>query len=159
MTITRGKEGLTLVEVLLAVGISALICSVLGAAIFQIVDRSAYNSDRLRALHDIHNAGRWLYLDGARAEATDLAPGAEPADTMRLDWTSRDGLQTSAYSLSGTELQRSHNGAITTVARYVSGAEFSMSRDRLITVNLASTPGSKGVSKEVTYRMWLRPRE
>ena len=75
---------------------------------------------------------------------------------MRLDWVADGVSHTARYTISGTELVRDHNGAVTTVARYVSNAEFSIS-NRLITVSLTSTPGSTGASKDITYNVWLRP--
>ena len=156
MNSTRGQDGFTLVEVLIALGIAALITSALGTAIFQILDRSARGGETVRALNDIQNAGQWLYLDGERAETTDLEESASPVDNMRLDWVTDGVSHTATYTIDGTELVRDHNGVLTTVARYVSNADFSIS-NRLITVNLTSTPGSTGTSKDITYNIWLRP--
>ena len=161
MKIVREQKGFTLVEILIALGITALVAGTLGTAIFQIFDRSARGNDTLKALNDIHNAGRWLYLDGERAETTDLVdatPPVPPVNAMSLSWTSDGQLHTATYSLSGTELVRNHNGTVTTVARYVSSVDFSIS-NRLIKIDLTSTPGSTGVSKQVTYHSWLRPTD
>ena len=156
MNSIRRQDGFTLVEILVALGIAALITSVLGTAIFQILDRSARGGETVRALNDIQNAGQWLYLDGERAETTDLVDNFPPVDRMRLDWVADGVSHTATYTISGTELERDHNGTVTTVARYVSNAEFSIS-NRLITVSLTSTPGSTGASKDITYNVWLRP--
>ena len=156
MNSIRRQDGFTLIEVLIALGIAALITGVLGTAIFQILDRSARGGETVRALNDIQNAGQWLYLDGERAETTDLVESASPVDNMRLDWVADSQSHTVSYSISGTELVRDHNGVVTTVARYVSNADFSIS-NRLITINLTSTPGSTGASKDITYNVWLRP--
>lgn len=156
MNSIRRQDGFTLVEILVALGIAALITTVLGTAIFQILDRSARGGETVRALNDIQNAGQWLYLDGERAETTDLVDNDPPVDRMRLDWVADGVSHTAIYTISGTELERDHNGTVTTVARYVSNADFSIS-NRLITVNLTSTPGSTGASKDITYNIWLRP--
>lgn len=152
----RRQDGFTLVEILMALGIAAMISGVIGTAIFQILDRSARGGEMVRALNDIQNAGQWLYLDGERAETTNLVENDPPVTSMVLNWVADGQGHTASYSISGTELVRDHNGALTTVARYVSNADFSIS-NRLITVNLTSTPGSTGASKDITYNIWLRP--
>ena len=156
MNSIRRQDGFTLVEVLIALGIAALITSTIGTAIFQILDRSARGGETVRALNDIQNAGQWLYLDGERAETTDLVENDPSVASMVLSWVADGQSHTVSYSITGTELVRDHNGVVTTVARYVSNADFSIS-NRLITVNLTSTPGSTGASKDITYSIWLRP--
>ncbi len=152
----RRQGGFTLVEVLIALGIAAMITGVIGTAIFQILDRSARGGETVRALNDIQNAGQWLYLDGERAETTLLVENDPPVNSLELSWVADGQSHTVLYSISGTELLRDHDGVVTTVARYVSNADFSIS-NRLITVNLTSTPGSTGASKDITYSIWLRP--
>lgn len=156
MNSIRRQGGFTLVEILIALGIAALITSALGTAIFQILDRTAKGGETVRALNDIQNAGQWLYLDGERAETTDLIENDPPVSSMVLNWVTDGVSHTATYTISGTELERDHNGVVTTVARYVSNVDFSIS-NRLITVNMTSTPGSTGVSKDITYNIWLRP--
>ncbi len=159
MTDFADQRGLTLVELLLALGISALISGTLGTAIHQFVMASERGNDDLRALHDVQNAGFWLTLDGERAEGTNLVDGAPPAQSMTLSWTIGGQAHTSAYSLSETALNRDHNGTITTVARHVASAQFSLA-GRVITVTMTSTPAGRwGVSEQATYKVWLRPTE
>lgn len=156
MKLMKQERGFTLVEILLAMGITALITGVLGTAIFQIFDRSATGQDTLRALSDIQNAGQWIYLDGEKAETSDLLNNAAPVSSMTLSWSTEGAPHTAVYTLTNSELVRNHNGVQTTVARYLSGAEFSII-DNLITAKLTSSPGSGGVSKEVSYNVWVRP--
>ncbi len=156
MTLLKQQRGFTLVEILLALGITAMITGVMGTAIFQIFDRSASGQDTLRALSDIQNAGQWIYLDGEKAESSDHINNAPPVNTMTLSWSTEGTPHTAIYALTGTALVRNHNGVETTVARYLSGAEFSISDD-LIAIKLTSSPGNGGVSKEVDYNVWVRP--
>lgn len=151
------QRGVTLVELLAATAISALIVTTLGTALHQFIRTSERGNDELRALHDVQNAGFRLALDGERAEATNLVDGALPVESMTLSWTSGGEAHTSTYSLSGTELKRDHNGTIITVARHVSAVEFSIA-GRVLTVTMTSTPeGRWGVSEQATYKIWLRP--
>ncbi len=154
-----GQKGITLVEVLVATAITGLIAGALGTAIHQFITTSERGNQELRALNDVRNAGHWLTLDGRRAEATNLADGAPPAATMTLSWTSAGQVHTSTYSLSGNELKRDLNGTVTTVARYVSTAGFSLA-GQLFTATLTSTPeGRFAVSEQATYKVWLRPTD
>lgn len=153
----RDQKGLTLVEVLMAAGISMLIASTLGTALHQFIMTSERGNDELRALLDVQNAGHWLNLDGKTAKATNLIDGALPAESITLSWTSGGQAHTSTYSLSGTDFKRDHNGTVTTVARHVSGLEFSIA-GRVMNVTITSTPeGRWGVSEQATYKIWLRP--
>ncbi len=152
-----GQQGIMLIELLVAVGITAMITAVLGSTIFQVVGVSERGSNRLKVLHDLENAAHWINLDGGRAEASDLTP--EPVDAMTLSWMEGDEPHSVTYSLSGTNLQRNHNGEVSTVARYVSSVGFSLS-DGLITVAMTSSPGGRwGISKDMTLKVWLRPTE
>ena len=98
MKLLRREKGFALVEVLLAMGITALVTGVLGTAIFQILDRSASGQDTLRALSDIQNAGQWIYLDGEKAEASDLINSAAPVNSMTLTWSSESTPHTARNS-------------------------------------------------------------
>ena len=151
MNSIRRQDGFTLIEVLIALGIAALITTALGTAIFQILDRTAKGGETVRALNDIQNAGQWLYLDGERAETTDLIENDPPVSSMVLNWVTDGNAHTATYTISGTELLRDHNGVVTTVARYVSNADFSIS-NRLITVNLTSTTWTSGIISKTNSR-------
>ncbi|MCH8826583.1 MAG: type II secretion system protein [Chloroflexi bacterium] len=156
MKLLKQQRGFALVEILLAMGVTALVTGVIGTAIFQIYDRSASGQDTLRALSDIQNAGQWIYLDGEKAESSNLIDNAAPVSSMTLSWTTEGTPHTATYTLTGPALIRNHNGVETTVARYLSGADFAILND-LITINLTSAPGNGGVSKQVTYNVWVRP--
>jgi len=154
-----GQKGVMLLELLVAAGITAMIAAVLSSTVFQLVGVSERGSDRLKALHDLENVAHWINLDGGRAEASDLTPGAQPVDAVTLSWTEGDEPHSVTYSFSGTNLQRNHNGKVSTVARYVSSVGFSLS-DGLITVAMTSSPeGRWGISKDMTLKVWLRPTE
>lgn len=159
MNRNAGQKGIVLLELVVAAGITAMIATVLSSTIFQVVGVSERGSDRLKALHAVQNAAHWVNLDAGRAEASDLTPGAQPVDAMTLTWTEGAEPHSVTYSLSGTDLRRNHNGQVSTVARYVSSAGFSLF-DGVITVAMTSSPGGRwGISKDMTLKVWLRPTE
>ena len=110
----KDQIGLTLVEVLVAAGISILIASTLGTALHQFIITSERGNDALRALHDVQNAGYWINRDGKGAEATNLVDGAPPAGSMTLNWTSGGQAHTSTFSLSPVQ---NSNGTIMATSR------------------------------------------
>ncbi len=148
-----------MVEVLVATAITGLIAGALGTAIHQFITTSERGNQELRALNDVRNAGHWLTLDGQRAQSTNLVDGASAVGNVTLSWTTEGQVYTSTYSLSGPELKRDLNGTVTTVARHVSTAGFSLV-GQLLTATLTSTPeGRSAVSEQATYKVWLRPTD
>jgi prepilin-type N-terminal cleavage/methylation domain-containing protein len=155
--IKQGEKGMTLIELLVATAIMAMIIGVIGLAIYQFLSVTERSNSDLSALHGVENAARWISRDGQMAEATDLVPGAPHVDSVRLNWTDGYGaLHSSAYSLSGTELERNYDGTVITVARHISAIEFSINGD-LLTVHIeSSVPGRWHETQEMTYKVCLR---
>ena len=148
---------MTLIELLVATAIMAMIMGVIGSAIYQFFSITERGNTDLSALHDVENAARWISRDGQMAAATDLVPGDPPVDSIRLNWTDERGeLHSSTYSLSGTELERNYDGTVITVARHISAIEFSIT-DNLLTVHIeSSVPGRWQETQEMTYKVCLR---
>lgn len=150
-----GQHGVTLVELLVATAIASIILGVMARA-WDVIFQSQGAGDALvSASVDLQNATYWITLDGQMAQATDLVDGAPPVSSMTLTWGG--GSQTSAYSLSGTELRRNRNGTVKTIAWNVSSAGFSL-QGRIITVTLYLVPPGKwGLSQQATFYVRLRP--
>jgi Tfp pilus assembly protein PilW len=70
----RGESGASLVELLVAVAISAVVLSMVGMAVYQFYAISTFGNARLAVLHDLQNAGLWLGRDST--EASSFTPGA-----------------------------------------------------------------------------------
>lgn len=158
MTKMSDQRGMTLIELLVATAITALIVALIGSVIYQFISVTERGNAQLSALHDIQNAARWISHDGQMAESTDLIDGDPPVSSVRLDWTDEYGTSHfSTYSLSGTELQRNCDGSVITVARHISAAEFSITGDVLTAKLKSSPPGRWGVSEEETLKVCLRP--
>ena len=154
----NSQKGMALVELLVAVAITGLIVGGLGTAIYMIVTATERGNDEATVLHDIRNPSYWISYDAQMAETTDLNEGAL-VDHVTLEWIDEHGnSHYSSYSLSGTELKRTYDGMTTTVARYVSSVEFSISGN-LLTFHLESAMGGRwDVSQETTGIACLRPK-
>lgn len=156
MMLFKRSQGITLVEVLIAAGIFALVAATLSGAVFQVVEQTRLINGRVSAMNDLRIAGSWLTRDGERSESTDLVDLAAPVATMSLSWTSEGLPVSSNFYLSGTDLKRSSNGDIISIARNVSSVEFSIAGN-LITIDLDLSTANGSIEKQARYHVFLRP--
>lgn len=64
----KRQEGMTMVELIMAVAITGIIVAFLGTAIYQIFTVSGYGNDQLTAQHELQNAATWFNLDTQGAQ-------------------------------------------------------------------------------------------
>ncbi|MFP3975511.1 MAG: PulJ/GspJ family protein [Chloroflexota bacterium] len=144
------QSGMTLVESLIAIAISGLIASALGTAVFQLVTFSERGTDEMTAVHNIQNAARWVSRDCQEASNATLGDGGELYLTL-------PGNSTVNYFLSGTELRRESNSSQISVSRNVGNVNFDVD-GRVVTMTLTVSPqGRWEISRERTYKVYLRP--
>ena len=114
----------------------------------------ARDSANLGANHTIQSGASSLSKDLQMAASTDLVHAAPPVSSATLSWTdeynSTGTYHSSTYSLSGTDLRRDYDGAVTTVARNISAIDFSIN-SKVVTVAITSG------GKQLTYTFALRP--
>ena len=153
------QKGMTLVEVLIACTITAMIIGGLSVAIYMITNVTERGKAESSALHDIQKAAYWISNDAQMAWTTGLPDGGPAVDSMILEWTDGYGDSHScSYWLSDTELQRNYDGNITTAAWYVTSIEFSISGD-VLTFRIESTPpGRWQISRQTTSKACLRAK-
>ena len=146
----KEERGFTLVELLIATAVTGLIVSVLGTAIFQILNVTEYGNDKMVATHELQNAAHWFSLDGQRAIT--VSGGSELVLTLPDE-------SSITYSMVGTELRRTAGGSQMTIAQNITSADFSI-ENRVITMTITSSPeGRQNVSEQGTYKVYLRPSE
>jgi type II secretory pathway pseudopilin PulG len=146
----KKQEGITVVELLIAMAVTGIIVGFLGTAIYQIITVAGYGNDRLTAMHELQNASHWFSLDGQGARA------ATGGDELVLTLSDNSTIN---YSLVGTELRRTAAGAQMTLARNIVGATFSV-EDRVLTMFLTSSPeGRDDVTVDTTLKVYFRPEE
>ena len=157
MMALRRQDGITLVEMLVAVAISSMVAAGLGTALHQFLTTSERTRVAQGALHDVQNTGHWLTIDGKRATSTSLPDGSSDPNAMALAWTLDSIVHTITYRRDGTELKRDYNGAEITIARNVTDVSFSRS-GQLITVDLESSPAGRwDFNKNASFKIWIRP--
>ena len=91
-----GEKGYTLIELLVAITITALVSGVAGAAIFQIFRNIERNNDHMTVVHQVQNAGHWISRDAQMAESV-ITDNLTLPDFLILNWTEWDDAGDSIY--------------------------------------------------------------
>lgn len=150
------KRGLTLVEIILALFIAAVLVGALVPTIYQTWQATIEGNARLLMADDLRTLNNWLTRDTQMAY-----PGCSSGGVGTLNLCLSDGY-TSTYTVHGSELQRilSQQGAspmTLTVARQVASpadVHFGLG-DGLLTATITFTVGS---AREVAVlHAWFRP--
>ncbi len=143
----RSEQGLTLVELLIAIAITGVLTTVLGTVVYQLYTTTEYGSGRFTSLHELQNAAYRFNMDGQMAVSA--VGGASLTLTLPTS-------QVVTYTLSGTNLQRTSGGPTLMLAQNISSISFSVSR-QLVTMNITSSPsGRMDTSEQGTYKVYLR---
>ena len=129
-SIHKNQKGFTLIELIVALAITALIIGAIVMSIFQVFIVNALSSNHMLAVRQVQNAGYWINRDVQMAQsvATDAGATGFPLDVTWEEW---DGtLNEVTYTLEDGEIKRSHsvNGggpSVIVVAQYINSAETS----------------------------------
>lgn len=101
----HGQRGFTLVELLVAIPISAIVVAAATVGLMQLLD-SKDASAHMLTMRQVQTAGYWMSTDGLQAETATLTPG-DPVTggfPLTLVWTDPDdnSRHTVVYSVGGT---------------------------------------------------------
>ncbi len=156
MKFNRNRQGMTLVEMLIALGISVVIIGGLAASVYTIMNVTGRGNAEITALRDVQSVSYWINNDAQMARDVTLI-GGDPGNGMILDWDDSLGNpQSSNYTLSGSELLRNYNGISSAIAWNVSSVEFTVTNG-VLTYSFVSTPqGRWDISRQVTGQVYLR---
>jgi hypothetical protein len=167
MKALRSQSGLTLIELLVAVPMAALVVAAASAATFQIL-ASGDAGNYVRAYREVQTAGYWLSRDGVQAQA--VADGPNNGFPLSLEWSEWSGTEHDiTYDLQDMPTgdlkylrrQESVNGeppATMTVARYVSATETSVTWDAgegVLNLAIEAHVGEQTAAR--SYRIKPRP--
>jgi len=139
------RNGYTLVEVIAYLAVTGILMGVLVPFLFNITRGTKDTVDETTSIIQVQIAGTSISRDIKMAADTILADAAAGVlDNLTLQWSNEyqdiyvD--HTVQYYLSGEELLRDYDGAVTTVASYISDVEFSRSGS-VITVTITAAAG------------------
>ena len=152
-----GESGMTLVELLMALGIGGLVIGLVASSLTQFLGVTARGHDKLAVAHDYRDAFNWLNHDAQMAVAS-LAT-AEPGN-LALTWVDAPTGDSHEvrYTQSGSELVRTEtvNGETSSrpVARGLapSGLTASKSGD-VLTVSIANDQGEQPETRTEIVQM------
>ena len=158
MSLLRGRRlqrGFTLIEIVMALGVSALIASAATATIYQVFMNNTKDTTRMTAVKQVENALHFIVRDVQMAQEiqTDGLAGDE---VLRLRWVDWDDVSYQVtYYLDNGELTREYqrtgeDGQTTSVCRYI--LQLSVSPQPYetgdLTVNITATIGGSHPSTE-----------
>ncbi|UCG10730.1 MAG: prepilin-type N-terminal cleavage/methylation domain-containing protein [Dehalococcoidia bacterium] len=113
----RGERGATIIELVVAITIMALVSGAATAATFQVFKCTERNSEYMTALNQVQNAAYWISHDAQMAQSITTENLTSP-DFLVLNWTEWDAEDNPVYhsatyfweDLSGGigKLKRSH---------------------------------------------------
>jgi len=150
------QKGMMLIELVIGGSIAAAISAGLGFAVFQMLTVTDRSNDVISTVHDVQSAVYQISYDAKMAGSTDLVEGNPATDDVLLDWIDGGGsAYFSRYYLSGTELLRDYNGSVTTVARYISSVEFTISGSNL-NYSIESSTGHLDTKESFSGTVLLR---
>lgn len=172
----RNQKGFTLVELMLAFVIAAIIAGGVTDVIFQVFTGNTRASNHMTAVRQVQNAGYWVSHDAQMAQNV-YANNLAGSDKLKLDWLKWGGTTENitcniTYSIvDGSKLQRreevttSGPPPVTTVstsvvARYIdpnqTSCDFTFSA-LVFTVRATVGSGLWAASENRTYEIFPRP--
>jgi hypothetical protein len=158
--VQKDQRGVTLIDLLLALPIAALVVAAATGATFQVLN-STHASNYMLAYRQVQTAGYWVSHDGIQAQ--NVSVPAYPGFPFTLGWTDWDDgeVHEVEYSLVAAELQRRETinggGTITTVE----GEDFDSSQTScewdgsVLTFRVTATVGQQTATR--TYGIKPRP--
>ncbi len=159
------QKGFTLIEILVVMAVGSVLMTGLVLTIYNVVWGSARSNNQVVALADINHAAWWLKKDIMMTQNTDLTDGV-PQSSVTLRWIDSTGFEpedqrihSSAYALSGNELQRTYEGTVSIAGRNITSIDFTRDGRVINVVITATAPGVPQQSKTLKFSVYMRSEE
>lgn len=85
----QSEKGFTLIELIGAVAVTALIAVAVTVVTFQVLKVAGQSNDQMTAIPQVQSAGYWISRDTQMAESV-VAANLEPPNFLILNWTEQD---------------------------------------------------------------------
>jgi prepilin-type N-terminal cleavage/methylation domain-containing protein len=170
--IGSNQKGFTLVELIMAMAVTAIIASAVTTVIYQVFNMNARSSNHMVAVRQVQNAGYWVSHDAQMAQSTNVTG----ADFLVLKWTDwNNGQNQVTYTLENASggvknLRRTYSidsgsGPVvqtnSLVGQYINPTltppPVFASNKLIFTVTATVGTGSKAVSETRIYEVKPRP--
>jgi len=168
--INTNQRGFTMIEVIMALAVTAIITGGITMTIFQVFDGNTRSSNHMIAVRQVQNAGYWISHDTQMAQSVALTAGPDgfPLTLTWADWDSGDVHKVVYTLLADNKLQREHYtnlnpDATTFVAEYIDPdpAKTNCYEDAdgvlIFTVTATVGSGSQEESETRVYEVMPRP--
>ncbi len=158
------SAGLTLIEVVVALGVISMVVGMAGSGIFQVLSFERSWQDGVTATVDLRRAGSRFAGDALNSEdALDSlgtrvgCPPAVPASSVDLSWTDTAGWpHTAAYNISAGSLVRVFDGQQNEMARRVVANSLQVSLcGQLLTMDL-QVEGGRDRIENIQLQTYMR---
>ena len=151
----QSERGATLMETVAAVGIMVMALTMVGLPLASALQQDEEWRADLIATGTLSRASGWVSRDAFAGETISLADGSGPVDSLRLDWFDTLGApHTATYTVDGSNLTRTYDGAGLIIARAVNSAGFTRAGE-LLTFTL-DVDGATGTTDSITSYFLLR---
>ena len=119
----RDEKGMTLVEILVVLAITAMITGILVTVIYQIYQITSWGNNELVVQHDLQNAATWLNRDVMKARSVEVSdsqmilaiPYYVIAETLEI----HTNAITYTFSITDSTLTRDSGDSMLIVARHI----------------------------------------
>jgi len=146
------KAGFSLLEFAISLGFMASLGGLIAGSSFLSIRTGAETGARADLAVETATSTRWLLRDIHRAEATTLIDGGAAASSGTFSWVD-GGAVVCVYSLNGTDLVRNCGSSVFTVARSISGLQFSRTGDLVTAVYTITPTEAPGISEQITLNV------
>ena len=155
------QKGLTLVELLIAMVVGAMIAGAVVASMFQLFTVSDRNSNYNAAFTQVQNAGYWVSHDAVQITQEPTFDSGNLVTLDWVDWDDNDAHQV-VYTLEGSgQLKRTYSindvlQETIVIAQYIDPGNTNCSWDgNVLTLVITAQVGDQTVTR--TYKVEARP--
>ena len=158
---TRSQRGVTLLEFLLVLAISALIMSGLGATLYQLSHLTVKGQSELKAQHQLQNVASWLNRDVVQASEAVVVDSstmtlALPHYAFGQDVVVSDCAIGYSFSDEDDTLTRTQGGSSQTIGREISSISFGPAGTVTDTLSVTVTVSFRGIERTSALGFDLR---
>ena len=120
----RNEKGLTLVELVMAMGVTAIILGGITATLWQVFNTNTRSVNHMTAVRQVQSAGYWVSHDALMAQNVVTENLTPPQQILQLKWTDWDGVAHDVtYSIVNGQLKRTQSGGESVIASHIDPSE------------------------------------